>query len=209
LEEAFLLTENNLTGSAAPRLEETPEKRLRELIRERTLMVDMDQGFTLTSGRKSHFLFNMKHLYGEPDGAALITRRLLLCLNGLEFDQIAGIELGAVFPVVGAITASHDTERPVRGFIVRKKQKGHGTKNRIEGQKEIPAGSRVVVIDDVTTTGGSLLDAVRVVQDAGGTVTHAITLLDREEGAKEAIAKEGVVLVPLFTKSDFLGPDVK
>ncbi len=195
--------------SAAPQLEPGDEDRLKELIRERTLLLDMQQGFTLTSGRNSHFLFNLKHLYGEPEGAALITRRLLACLKGLEFDYIGGIELGAVFPVATVIAASHDTEQPVRGFIVRKKQKGHGTQNRIEGQKGIEAGARVVVIDDVTTTGGSLMDAVRVVQQAGGTVTHAVTLVDREEGARSNLLEEGVVLVPLFTKSDFLGPDVK
>lgn len=197
------------SGSAAPVLEAGDEERLKGLIRDRTLLLDMQQGFTLTSGKTSHFLFNLKHLYGEPEGATLITKRLFACLKGLEFDYIAGIELGAVFPVTTVIAASHDTERPVRGFIVRKKQKGHGTQNRIEGQKEIEAGARVVVIDDVTTTGGSLMDAVRVVQQAGGTVTHAVTLVDREEGARENLMEEGVVLVPLFTKSDFLGPDVK
>lgn len=204
------MTEKKTAGaSLAPEIEPGDEKRLKELLRERTLLLDMQEGFTLTSGKKSHFLFNLKHLYGEPEGAALITRRLLACLKGLEFDYIAGLELGAVFPVVSAITISQDTERPVRGFVIRKKQKGHGTQNRIEGQKEVESGARVVVIEDVTTTGGSLLDAVRVVQQAGGTVTHAVTLVDREEGAREKLLDEGVVLVPLYRKSDFLGPDVK
>lgn len=207
-----MLTENKTTGAnsrLAPALEPGEEERLKEMLRERTLLLDLQEGFTLTSGRKSHFLFNLKHLYGEPEGAALITKRLLACLKGLEFEYIAGLELGAVFPVVSAITVSHDTQRPVRGFVIRKKQKGHGTQNRIEGQREIEAGARVVVVEDVTTTGGSLLDAVRVVQQAGASVTHAVTLVDREEGAREKLMEEGVVLVPLYRKSDFLGADVK
>jgi orotate phosphoribosyltransferase len=199
-----LQEETKRAADPAPRLAPREEERLRDLIVERTLLVNGDEPFTLTSGRKSHFLFNLKHLYGDPEGAALITKRLLLSLQHLDFEFIAGIELGAVFPVTAAITMSHGTSRPVRGFIVRKQQKWHGTKNRIEGQRQVQPGARVVVIDDVTTTGGSLFDSARVVREAGGVVTHAITLVDREEGAREALAKEGITLIPLFRKSDFL-----
>ncbi|MBW3582218.1 MAG: orotate phosphoribosyltransferase [Euryarchaeota archaeon] len=191
-----------------PGTETAPDARLKELIVELTLFRN-EEGFTLASGRKSTFLFNLKNLYGEPEAARLVTNRLLDTLGTLEFDLIAGIELGAVFPVTAAILQSATTDKPIRGFVVRKKAKGHGSLNRIECLKEIPQGSRVVPIDDVTTTGGSLLEAVQVARDLGCTVTHAITLIDREEGANERLAEEGITLVPLYTKSDFLGPDVK
>lgn len=193
-----------------PALEWTQEEEahLRRLIEERTLTTSAE-GFKLASGRHSSFIFNLKNLYGDPEAASLITRRLLATLADLECDYIAGLELGAVPPVVAAVMASHGSGNGVRGFIIRKDAKGHGTKNRIEGLTETdPRDGTVVVIDDVTTTGNSLVQAVEVARELGFTVTQAITLVDREEGAVDELANKGVELIPLYQKSDFLGPDV-
>lgn len=185
----------------------TDDQALRRYIKDLTLL-QSEEGFTLASGRRSHFIFNMKNLYGEPEPAALITERLLKTLDTLSFDLITGLELGAVFPVTAAILASNGRERPVSGFIIRKTAKGHGTKNRIEGLRNLPDSGRVVVIDDVTTTGGSLYEAVEVVREVGLEVSHAVTLVDREEGAAGFLLERGITLVPLFRKSDFLSPHV-
>lgn len=187
------------------------EDRLKELIVEHTLLRDTEEGFTLASGRKSTYLFNLKNLFGDPEAARLMTARLLEALDGLEFDYVAGPELGAVFPIACAVVQSHDRDdgSPVRGFVVRKQEKGHGSKNRVEGLREMPGeGDVVVVVEDVTTTGASLLDAVEVVRGLGCTVTHAVTLVDRKEGAAGNLAAEGVELSALFTRDDFLEPDV-
>lgn len=182
------------------------EDRLRALIRDRTLMTG---DFTLASGRKSTFIFNLKNLFGHPEGAALMTGRLLDRLSGLDCDHVAGLELGAVFPVAAVVQASH-ARQDIHGFVIRKKAKGHGTLNRVEGLTEDdPRDGVVVVIDDVTTTGNSLYEAVEVVRDLGFTVDQAITLVDREEGAMEGLAKKGIELIPLFKKSDFLDPSVR
>lgn len=181
---------------------------LRTYIRDLTLFVDEERGFKLASGRTSHFIFNLKNLFGEPRAAKLATRALLKTLSGLRFDYIAGIELGAVFPVASAILESADTPRPIRGFIVRKRPKEHGTRNQIEGQREPPTKGTVVVIDDVTTTGGSLLEAIEAIRRLGCTVEEAVTIVDREEGAAENLEAHGVRLIPIFRKSDFLAGDV-
>lgn len=182
--------------------------RLLKLVEELTLFHNEDEPFTLASGRKSHFIFNLKNLYGNPEAATLITERLFDLLKRLKFDYITGLELGAVFPVTAVILRSHGTERPIEGFIIRKKAKGHGTKNRIEGLRNLPNAGTVVVLDDVTTTGGSLYEAVEAVQEAGLEVKQAVTLVDREEGAAEFLASKGIELIPLFRKTDFLAADV-
>lgn len=185
------------------------EDRLEELIVERTLLRDVEEGFTLSSGKKSTYLLNLKNLYSDPEAARLMTERLLEALADLEFDYVAGPELGAVFPVTCAVVMSAESDRPIHGFIVRKEEKGHGTENRVEGLPEPPAeGAVVVLVEDVTTTGGSLLDAVEVVRGIGCTVRQAITLVDRKEGAKEALAEADVELLALFTRDDLLDPDV-
>lgn len=176
---------------------------LREHIRDRALSV-REEGFVLASGRRSTFLFNMKHLYGHPEAAGLLTEALLDRLSGLECDYVAGLELGAVFPVATAVERSSLTGRGVHGFIIRKEAKGHGSLNRVEGLHERdPRTGTVVVLEDVTTTGSSLLKAVEVVRDIGFTVRQAVTLVDRQEGAREHLAQHGVELLTLFGRSDF------
>lgn len=181
------------------------DERLKRFIEERALLLDEDGGFELASGRTSSYLFNVKNLFSEPEASSLLTDKLLATLDELEFDYIAGLELGAVFPICCAVLRSQESDRPVRGFVIRKETKEHGTENRIEGLPTLPSGGRVVVVDDVTTTGSSLLEAVEVVRGIGCTVEEAVAIVDREEGARENLASNGVELVPLFTREDFDG----
>jgi orotate phosphoribosyltransferase len=117
--------------------------------------------------------------------------------------------MGAV-PLVSATAAmSAVSGRPVPAVFVRKAAKAHGTQNLIEGlaEGESLAGRSVVVVEDVTTTGGSALKAIAALREAGATVQHVVTVVDREEGAAEAFAAAGIALHALFRKSEFAAED--
>lgn len=165
--------------------------------------------FTLASGRASSIYFNVKTTMMHPQGAALCARGLLAELRLIPVDYIGGLEMGAV-PLLGAVAAlSHEAGDPIPSFFVRKSPKSHGTQALIEGMDdtgdgagETLAGKRVVLIDDVATSGMSILMAADQIKAAGGLMAHAIVILDREEGAAEALAAHGIELRALFTARD-------
>lgn len=162
--------------------------------------------FTLVSGRRSRIYFNMKATMMHPEGASLCARLLLERIRPLAPDYIAGLEMGAV-PLLGTVAAySHDVAAPIPAAFVRKAAKAHGTALMIEGLDdtggETLAGKRVVFIDDVATSGLSILKAVDQIAAAGGVATNAIVILDRQEGAAEALAARGLRLHSLFTAAD-------
>ena len=173
--------------------------RLRAIIRERSLLKGGD--FKLASGRQSSVFFDLKMTMLDPEGANLVADAVLDLLDGEAVDFIGGLELGAV-PIVAAVCVKSETRTPVRGFIVRKRKKGHGTDQVVDGH--IGEGARAVVFEDVTTTGGSVLQAIEAARAAGCTVSKAITIVDRLEGAAENLAGHGVELVSLFTREDFI-----
>lgn len=178
--------------------------RLRDLVAERSFSIGKEM--TLASGRKSNFYFNMKPTMLHPEGAALIAALILDRLRAHPADFVGGLELGAV-PIACAVSAmSHAEGTPIPALIIRKQTKGHGTQQRIEGipPGDTLAGRKVLMVEDVTTTGGSLLDAVEVVREAGGMVERAITIVDRLEGAAEQIRAQGLDIDPLLTANDFL-----
>ena len=161
--------------------------------------------YKLASGRVSDMYFNMKPTMLDAEGAYLTAALMLDALDGDAAGLVGGLEMGAV-PLVTAIAAvSHLRGAPRRALFVRKTAKEHGTQSLIEGlpMGETVAGKRVVVIEDVTTTGGSSLKAVAVLRDAGASVDRVLTLLDREEGAGPAFAAAGVQLDSLLRASDF------
>ena len=152
--------------------------------------------FTLTSGEKSDTYVDVKKAWTDPRRLRTLARALT-AHAGTE-ERLAGMELGAVPLVVAVALASG---RPY--VVLRKAPKEHGTRQPYEG--EIPAGSRVLVIDDVTTTGGSTLRSVEIVREAGGVVERVLAVLDREHGATERLASAGVRLESLVTFSDLRG----
>jgi orotate phosphoribosyltransferase len=161
--------------------------------------------FTLASGRKSHRYFNLKPTMMNPEGGYLCALGALATLEALKPDYVGGLEMGAV-PVVSALAAlSHARKAPLKTFFVRKAAKGHGAKQQLEGlaDGESLQGKRVVIVEDVTTTGASALQAVEVARAAGATVEHIVTLLDREEGAKEALAAQGLELQAVLRALEF------
>ena len=161
---------------------------------------------TLASGRKSDFYFNLKPTMLDPEGAALLAELTYDALKDDKLDYIGGLEMGAV-PLAGAIAQlSWIKGHPIAAFFVRKKAKEHGAKLLVEGlaRDETLQGKRVVVVEDVTTTGGSAIKAVESVREAGGVVVLAFTMVDRDEGAAETFAEAGVAFRSLYKAGEFL-----
>jgi orotate phosphoribosyltransferase len=152
--------------------------------------------FTLTSGEKSDVYIDVKKAWTDPARLTMLAHALAAHAGSEE--RLAGMELGAV-PLVVAVAL--ETGRPY--IVLRKAAKEHGTRQPFEG--EIPAGSRILLIEDVTTTGGSTARSVDIVRAAGGVVDRALVVLDREHGARERLAAVGVRLESLVTLSDLRG----
>ena len=173
---------------------------------------------TLSTGIKSDTYFNMKPLMMNPASLQLACHAIAAKIPD-GTDYIGGLEMGAV-PLTAGVLALH--EGGLKGFFIRKQAKAHGLQKRIEGiaEGESLEGKQVVMIEDVTTSGGSALRAIEAVkaETSGGSalraieavkaegaiVKHVITLLDREEGATENFAKAGIQLLPCLTKSDII-----
>lgn len=152
--------------------------------------------FTLASGEKSDVYIDVKRAW--PDPARLDRLARALAARAGSEDRLAGMELGAV-PLVVAVALK--LGRPYA--VLRKAAKEHGTRQAFEG--EIPAGSRVLLIEDTTTTGGSTVRSIEIVRAAGGRVDRALVVVDREAGAVEKLAALGVRLEPLVRLSELVG----
>jgi orotate phosphoribosyltransferase len=160
--------------------------------------------FVLASGRRSDLYVDARLTTMHPEGLALIGPLALAAIRDAEWnaDSVGGLTLGAD-PVSYAIAyASSGTSHPLRAFTVRKEAKAHGTGKLIEGP--FAHGDRVVVVEDVVTTGDSALRAATAVKAHGGTVAGVITVVDREEGGREAIEAAGYQLRALATRSALL-----
>ena len=177
--------------------------RLHEIIRKRSF----GRGeITLASGRKSDFYFNLKPTMLDPEGATLLAELTYEALKDDELDFIGGLEMGAV-PLAGAIAQiSWMKGHPISAFFVRKKPKEHGARLAVEGlaKGESLQGKRVVVVEDVTTTGGSAMKAVEAVREAGAKVALVLTMVDREEGATDTFARAGLPFRALYKAAEFL-----
>jgi orotate phosphoribosyltransferase len=159
--------------------------------------------FTLASGRTSDFYLDLKPTMFDPEGAGLLAGLLLERLAGMDVDAVGGLELGAV-PLVTAVSlVSFQQGRPIPGFFVRKAVKDHGTRRRIEVINDL-TGKAVAILEDVTTTGGSAMAAVREVQEAGGRVALVLSVVDREEGAAEFYAQQGIAFDAIFRRREFM-----
>lgn len=180
-------------------------ERLIAIVRARSFQSGRE--FKLASGRTSTLYFNMKPTMLDAEGGYLAATLMIDALAGDPASHVGGLEMGAV-PLVSAVAAlSHLRGVPKRAIIVRKAVKDHGTKSLIEGLaiNEDLAGKTVAVLEDVTTTGGSSLNAVSVLQAAGATVSRVITLLDRQEGADAAFKEAGIRFDSIMRAVDFLG----
>ncbi len=177
-------------------------ERLSQIIREKSYE---NRNVTLASGRKSTFYFDGKQTALHPEGAYLVGRALWAAIreSGVEVKGVGGLTLGADPLATAASIASFTDGRPVPAFIVRKEPKGHGTGQWVEGRKNLEPGAKLVILEDVVTTGGSALKAVDRVREEGFDVELVVAVVDREEGGREAIEAAGLRLVSLFRKSEF------
>jgi orotate phosphoribosyltransferase len=158
--------------------------------------------FTLASGKKSNYYINGKHTTLDSRGAYLVGRMFLAMLANDVPNAVGGLTLGAD-PIIGAMLSLAGLEDlPLRGFIVRKQTKEHGTRSLVEG--ELHKGDRVIIIEDVVTTGGSSLQAIAAVKAAGCEVRRVFAMVDREDGGRDALAAEGCRLEAVFTAKELL-----
>lgn len=169
---------------------------------DRLLQLALEKGalkygdFTLTSGKKSSFYFDGRLLSLDPEGSHLIAQTLLPLLRQASVTAVGGPTLGAD-PIVASVALfSHIQGHPIPAFIVRKESKSHGTGQMVEGP--LLPGSRVAIIDDTCTTGGSLLHAIDAAEAAGCTVVKVVVLLDRREGGGENLRRRGYDFVALM-----------
>jgi orotate phosphoribosyltransferase len=177
--------------------------RLIEVIRRRSYGTGVE--IRLASGRTSNFYFNMKPTMMDPEGAHLLALLVVEALRSEAVDMVGGLEIGAV-PLAAAVAAvSHAEGHPLPAFFIRKQAKEHGTRSLVEGlpKGETLAGRRVVILEDVTTTGGSALKAIEAVKADGAEVVSVLTLVDRDEGAADTFKAAGVPFRALLTVRDF------
>jgi orotate phosphoribosyltransferase len=177
--------------------------RLVEIVKARSFQEGPEM--KLASGKMSTFYFNMKPAMLDSEGAHLIASLILDELEGVDADLIGGLEMGAV-PIAASVTAvAHARGRKLPAFFVRKQAKEHGTKSLIEGlaRDETMNGKRVVIVEDVTTTGGSAIKAAEAIRASGATIVRVITIVDRQDGADEAFKAAGMDFRPLLTLADF------
>tara|TARA_Y100000356_G_C11172000_1_gene241864 strand:+ start:56 stop:607 length:552 start_codon:yes stop_codon:yes gene_type:complete len=160
--------------------------------------------FNLSSGKTSQHYFNCKPVILSGEGLVL-AGTLLLDLVEEDSVGVGGLTLGAD-PLVSAVALTSwldfDRRTKLNAFIVRKQAKGHGTGAWIEGPLPLK-GSKITVLEDVTTTGGSSIKAVEKIREAGYVVERVITIIERGEGAEDAMKDAGLELHSLFTLKDF------
>jgi orotate phosphoribosyltransferase len=177
----------------------TDRDELKRIIQERSILKG---DFTLVSGKKSTYYINGKMTTLSSKGLYLTAKLLLEMLESYDYDAFAGPTIGAD-PIIGALlalSAERGFER--EGFLIRKESKDHGTRKLVEGN--IQEDSRVVLLEDVTTTGGSLIRAANAIKQSGGEIVCVVTLVDREEGAAENLAEAGFDFKSLFKVKELL-----
>ncbi len=160
--------------------------------------------FVLASGRRSDYYFDCRVTALHAEGSWLIGTLFNHMLRELDIKGVGGMTLGAD-PLVSATTViSHEQGRPLNGLLVRKEAKGHGTGQYVEGLGNFKAGDRVAMLEDVVTTGGSLLKACHRITDAELSIVAVCAILDREEGGREKLREAGYELLALFTRAELV-----
>ncbi|PZN68694.1 MAG: orotate phosphoribosyltransferase [Candidatus Methylumidiphilus alinenensis] len=175
---------------------------LRAFIEKNCLLADVD--ISLSTGTQSSFYFDCKKATFDGEGLSLIVDGVLAIIDGLpeQPTAIGGLTMGADPIVAGVVARAYQLGRsPTHGSIVRKEPKKHGTKSKIENQ--LPSGTKIVVIDDVITSGGSIKTACKELIAEGYIVVGIIALVDRKAGGKESLEREFGPVHALFDKNDF------
>ena len=178
------------------------KNRLIELIIEKAFKYSDEPVFKLVSGRMSNYYFNCKAVTLHPEGMYLTGNLIFDLINGLNIKGIGGLTLGAD-PIAYAVAyTSYLKGKPVEAFVVRKTPKSHGTMQWIEGN--IKKGDKVIIVDDVITTGKSTIEAITRSKEAGLKIVKVIALIDRQEGGREAVEALGYRLVSIITRDEVM-----
>ncbi len=173
------------------------KERLKEILLERSVFFG---DFLLSSGKRSNYYIDARITTLYPESAYLIGKLIFDILKVREIDAIGGYSIGAD-PIVSSVSVvSFLEKKPIPAFIIRKEKKGHGREKRIEGN--FKKGYKVCVVDDVVTSGKSIVNGIKTVKEEGGEVVLALSLIDREEGGREAIERMGVEYKSIFTLKD-------
>jgi orotate phosphoribosyltransferase len=171
---------------------------LKQLVRDKALKFG---DFTLASGKKAKYYLDCRQITLDSQGARLIGEGMLELIAGDMPDLVGGMAIGAD-PITAAIlTLAGIKSLPLRGVMVRKEPKQHGTGRTVEGPFQ--AGESIAIVEDVVTTGGSSLLAIERCEEAGLKVQRVLAIIDRLEGGREAFAARGYELTTLFTVRDF------
>ncbi len=178
------------------------KKRLKEIIEKFSYE---KRKVILTSGRESNFYFDGKQTTLHPEGAYLTGKLIfeIIKKEAPNVKAVGGPTIGADPIATSVSVVSFIEGKPIPAFIVRKQPKGHGKNLWIEGNKHLKKGYSVAVVEDVITTGGSILKAIDIIEKEGYKVDIVIVLVDREEGGKEEIEKRGYRVFSLFKRSEF------
>lgn len=164
---------------------------------------DKEKGFTLASGQVSPFYVDCRALMAHPSARRLVGQLAHEALAGVTIDCLGGLEIGAIAiaTTISDFAYAASPRRDWRTFVVRKQAKDHGLGKLIEGASR--PGDRALIVDDVLTSGGSLLKAIAAARQAGLTVTHALVIVDRKEQEGRAkVEEEGIALMSLLTIED-------
>jgi orotate phosphoribosyltransferase len=178
------------------------KNRLIELIIEKAFKYNEEPVFKLVSGRMSNYYFNCKAVTLHPEGMYLIGNLIFELIKDIDIKGIGGLTLGAD-PIAYAVAyTSLQKGIPIEAFVVRKTPKSHGTMLWIEGN--IKPGDRVVIVDDVITTGKSTIEAINRAREEGLEIVKVIVLIDRQEGGREAVETSGYKLDSIITKDEVM-----
>ncbi len=173
------------------------KERLKEILLERSVFFG---DFTLSSGKKSNFYIDARISTLFPESSYLIAEIMFEILKEYKIDAVGGYSIGAD-PIVSAIAVvSYLKKNPIPAFIIRKEEKKHGRGKAIEGN--FSKGMRVAIVDDVITTGGSIIKGINKVKEMGAIPIVALSVIDREEGGREKIEKMGIPLYSIFNLND-------
>jgi len=176
--------------------------KLKELIKNYSLLVADEPKFKLVSGKLSRYYIDLKQVTFDPEGIYILGNVLYDMLKPFDIEAAGGLTLGADPMAYALSLISFEHQNPIKPFVVRKEPKDHGTGKQIEGK--LQGVKKIAVLEDVSTTGGSSLKAANVCKNASLDVVGIFTIVDREEGARENIEKEGFNFYSVFKLSELL-----
>ncbi|QDT63066.1 orotate phosphoribosyltransferase [Calycomorphotria hydatis] len=179
-------------------LTESTRNQLIELVRERALKFG---DFTLASGKKSTYYLDGKQVTLQSTGLRLVSQGMLEMTSEYTYNAVGGMSIGADPIVGGVLTVAAEAGQSLDGFLVRKEAKGHGTQRFIEGP--VQPGAKVLIVEDVVTTGGSSIKAIERVREFGAEVVAVTAIVDRLQGGEAAFTEIGVPFAPLLKITDF------